>query len=1388
MPANYDDPLTVYDGLNPLPRLVGLLAAAFNLPHSPGFVADRLSTLSAWSKSGMRFSASEVAAAFECLEGIGVAIDDDRRFYLTPSALRELSRRTQAPLPAELGSFLQMRDGRDRPLQECLLLSLEPEMRPLMERLRRRGHRSGFTTYHYNDRFKRHDYERFAIWLRLAFHVRRDFAQVESVYNDLCNAWTREYSYSSDYRLSPLEVLLKPLSLGDLELLPDPFLGGFIARWLLDYCQNLKDPSTLLGWTAWLREHGKAADFMETINSREAQIRLLRGEFELAAAIYPGPLVEGAVAFIRHDVEKALAIFEAACQGLARDDRQKQAIPDGIFGVFYALSAYLSTDAKVRGRLGRRCVYAKKVAGGLAEFYDHLLQTLRCEAGKASGKEVSPSCFVNKPRSCFYGSASSLFFMTVVSVWKRGMVHPDVNEQGPRWRAHGYQWLADEAAAMAAGEYGHSALCSLLLPPPLWQEQLATLMAAVAPSAVAGVGAAADVRLAWIVRKRSFEKLPFLIPMEQRRLKSGAYSVGHVISLRNFLPEITYKGPLTEADRRILDQAQRSDECQYYYHEGLSSDIWPAVVGHPLVFLEADGMHLEVVAGTLQLAVVRDGAGYQVKATLAEMRDDEVMLEFQGRRLVVTSFTAAQQKILDCLEKPIAVPAEGVELLKSAIGNVAIHATVHSDLAVEPRDVAVVPADPQVHFRVVPTADGFAVDAVVHPFGLDGPAFVPGEGMEVLFTTRAEGAVTTRRHLMDERNHLGGILGACPLLAGTQTAPAHYLWPDPETALQALAELKELPAISILWPEGETLKLRGTASHKSMGVKVKPASVWFEASGSLQVDEGLTLSLQELLRLNATRSGQFVKLSDGSYLELTRQLQKTLDLLSAFTDDKFESVRIHKLAAATLASELGIAKSKEWTLNRKTLETAFALVPAVPKTFQAELRNYQQDGFVWLSRLAAWGVGACLADDMGLGKTIQALALILDRADRGPALVVAPTSVCSNWLHEIRRFAPTLNPILLREADRESVFEALRPGDLLIVSYGLLINDIEDLEKIDFGTIVLDEAKSIKNAQSKRFKAACRLNGQFRMVATGTPVENHIEELWSLFQFINPGFLGGLEQFRSRFILAENSPAATAARQRLRRLASPFILRRRKSEILDELPPKTEITLSIELAPETAAFYEALRRTAVQDLAGQTELKPIAILAHLTRLRRACCHPSLVDANANLPSAKLEALLELVEELMDNGHQALVFSQFVGHLAFVRQALDERKIAYRYLDGQTPPKVRDQEVAAFQKGKASLFLISLKAGGTGLNLTAADYVIHLDPWWNPAVEDQASDRAHRIGQARPVTIYRLVTKDTIEEKILALHSTKRDLAESILQDTDQSFRLDAKQLMALLQP
>lgn len=379
-----------------------------------------------------------------------------------------------------------------------------------------------------------------------------------------------------------------------------------------------------------------------------------------------------------------------------------------------------------------------------------------------------------------------------------------------------------------------------------------------------------------------------------------------------------------------------------------------------------------------------------------------------------------------------------------------------------------------------------------------------------------------------------------------------------------------------------------------------------------------------------------------------------------------------------------------------------------------------------------------------------------------------------------------------KEVDRTKLIQKAKARDVLVTNYTILQIEADAFAEKKFSSIILDEAQAIKNYETGRSRAAFRLQGDFRLATTGTPVENRAEDLWSIFNFLNPGYLGSRKSFEARFSNPMAHTENSFYRYDLRQLVRPFILRRLKSAVLEELPPRTDIQLEVALSDDEAALYEAIRQNALETLSAPSDntnsgMHHLQILAELTKLRRLCCHPKLVWPSTNISCSKLDLFSDTIEELLSGNHKVLVFSQFVDYLKIIAEKLDQMKISYQYLDGSMTQKKRQNAIDAFQNGESDLFLISLKAGGSGLNLTAADFVIHMDPWWNSAVENQASDRAHRIGQKRPVTVYRMITKGTIEEKIANLHLKKESLARDILDGTDVPAKLSLEDLMNLFQ-
>jgi superfamily II DNA or RNA helicase len=561
-------------------------------------------------------------------------------------------------------------------------------------------------------------------------------------------------------------------------------------------------------------------------------------------------------------------------------------------------------------------------------------------------------------------------------------------------------------------------------------------------------------------------------------------------------------------------------------------------------------------------------------------------------------------------------------------------------------------------------------------------------------------------------------------------------------------------------------------------VHIRSGIDWFELHGTVKFGETVA-HLPELLAA-ARRGAQLVRLGDGTFGLLPHEWLKKYGSIADFGTSHEDHVRFTRSQAgfldALLASQPEAQCDAVFTQLREELRD-FSGVHAVepPAGFTGELRPYQKDGLGWFAFLRKFGFGGCLADDMGLGKTVQVLALLEERRElrerAGPTLVVMPKSLIFNWKQEAARFAPRLRLLDHTGPLRQKGTGHFGDWDVVLTTYGTLRRDAVDFKDVRFDYVILDEAQAIKNGASESAKAARLLQGDHRLALSGTPVENHLGELWSLFGFLNPGMLGNGSVFKA--IQSSARSPEEASRKLLANALRPFMLRRTKEQVARDLPPKLEQTLYCELEGKQRKLYDELRDHYRQsilkriDSDGMGKAK-IHILEALMRLRQAAIHPGLLDKRRTQePAAKLDMLLPRLLEVIDEGHKVLVFSQFTGMLAILREHLDGLGLSYEYLDGKT--RDREARVEHFQTdADCKLFLISLKAGGVGLNLTAAQYVFLLDPWWNPAVEAQAVDRAHRIGQTRHVFAYRLIARDTVEEKVLELQSTKRDLADAIV--------------------
>ena len=637
------------------------------------------------------------------------------------------------------------------------------------------------------------------------------------------------------------------------------------------------------------------------------------------------------------------------------------------------------------------------------------------------------------------------------------------------------------------------------------------------------------------------------------------------------------------------------------------------------------------------------------------------------------------------------------------------------------------------------------------------------------------------------------------LQPGVDSNPDVYGTANEEEIYQLLEE-----GIPALMAEGEVYltdafrNLQAAPPRITVGVSVHGSVLDLEVdTGEFPVGElkELLKSLHQKKRYHRLRDGRLLRLDNS--LEGLDELNDTLELSDAKLKNGHAELPLYRAPSLdwALSGQNSLRFNRDDAFRR--ISRSFHAVKdseyTPPGSLYSILRKYQRDGYRWLRTLDGYGMGGILADDMGLGKTVQVLSYLLAMKEGGqalPSLIVCPASLVLNWQEECKKFTPQLTCIAVDgdAARRAELAKQWVDADLVVTSYDLLRRDEELYKEQQFYACILDEAQVIKNHTTQKYKAVCGVNSKVRFALTGTPVENRLGELWSIFSFLMPGYLPPYRTFCARFekpIVQENDKDAL---RRLNQLTGPFILRRMKSEVLKELPPKTENVHRIELDTDQRKLYLAAVVDAREKLRAAKPEDKMAVFAVLMRLREICCDPRLVADNWEGGSAKLEACMELVTAAVEGGHRILLFSQFTSMLELLAKRLDEAGMSHFTLQGSTPKPVRAELVRRFNSGEADVFLISLRAGGTGLNLTAADIVIHYDPWWNVAAQNQATDRAYRIGQQNPVQVYKLIAQDTIEEKIVELQQAKQDLAETVTGSADGAIlSMKPEELLHLLE-
>ena len=924
-------------------------------------------------------------------------------------------------------------------------------------------------------------------------------------------------------------------------------------------------------------------------------------------------------------------------------------------------------------------------------------------------------------------------------------------------------------------------------------------------------------RLVYVIQQGWGDK-PYICPQKQKACKDGSWSKPYNVSAQTYFT--TGYDFMDEVDRPLYDHLRKTvNHTKYYYHPnwGILSDYLPYLVDTDKVLLkrdENDYAPVSVREERAYLSIEHKGKSLVFGSNVQFGKNDfaipsPCIVEENETSYVVIELTPYERKVFETLLRLGTMPEEAESKLKQFISTISNDVEIHSDMIEGGSTLEKVQGDLTLVFRVAPRHGEFSVECCVQPLANGRLRFYPGEGKAIIFDEREGTRYQVERNLTEETRRLDTFNEFAAAQLGCWFAN------EPQTVdiedVLALMELvaKDAHRYAIEWLDGAKIDIKQPVNVESYSMGLRTKENWFEVEGDLQIDEQTILSAAELLKMMQGKmiGKRFVRLGESEFLALSEKLAKQLKRVQQLAHINKNKVIIPRYEVGLLGEILSrpdsiLREDQGVSELLQKIDEAAHMPIELPKNLQATLRDYQEEGYRWMMRLAAWGTGACLADDMGLGKTVQTIAVLLTRANQGPSLVVAPASVVFNWQNEIERFAPTLKAHILNESgNRKKLIQSLRAHEVLLTTYGLLVREEKALTDKTWNVVCLDEAHTIKNRQTKMSQAAMCLHADFRIALTGTPLQNYLSELWNLFQFINPSLLGSYETFNHDFITPIEAEHDKRRQQTLRQILQPFLLRRTKAEVIDELPEKTEIIRRVELSDEERVAYEAMRIEAQQQVE-QASKVDMNVLASITRLRQAACSLELVQNGSSMSAnggSKLDDCVELLTQITTGGNRVLVFSQFTSFLTMAQNSLNshsvndlashseavshptgEAGITSFYLDGSTPLAKRKQMVERFQNGEAQVFFISLKAGGLGLNLTGANYVIHLDPWWNPAIEQQATDRAYRIGQKRNVTVYHLIAADTIEEKILRLHKTKRDLADALLQDqnTAQSITLD----------
>lgn len=1186
------------------------------------------------------------------------------------------------------------------------------------------------------------------------------------------------------------------------------------------------------GVLSWLRDEARAAPkeqrhwFASVLSEPLVVQGYLAEAVELAKTaegeiLFP---IQGLIDVLCAQFEKSEYFFSEYLEHQHKPINLKKIGMSGLSGVAYVISLIVNSTPKNLERASSHIAQVIKGGTPLMNIYAHLGEV--AHASSSLNKNTTQSrvpTSIKDPLGVLFSHLTQWWIDADPESWDKARLQ----EYAQYAETFGYRWLASEFWALLSVEdnlmaqkrsdlihyeLGTQTLLHGMKPQTIWERTLSSLERLGTEPLAHKDSSPKKYRLAWFLEWNELSQR-FGILAKEFKKQGGATSVEAKIVAWNklILPAFESQHELLEADHNVIQLVKNISLISKNIERRLEDEaLLACLVGHPHVYIK-DTHEYPVLLKRRPIWLTLKKESHQLLLTSEPIIPNNQHFVVQREstdRLAIYEVEPAQKPIMELLQGQEHVfPLESESRLLQAITALNTRMPLYSELDETYQLTPVQNTD--IYALLTPVPSGLEMELMIYPEGEHREGFRPGVGPSWIISTDEHQDDKPRlllRSLSLERKKSDLIWKKFSNWLKTDPISHTHTTPTLASACELLWALKETNDVSLhlRWPRGETLKIGAEVSRKQLQIQLDGEGDWLKIQGELTVDAQTVIELSELVRLASQSKNRFIPLNERHFVALSQDLWSKIREMGMISEPSQDGLRLHPLMVTELSQIMDTTDSDLVNDDADGSQVGYYLKvqeqiqnwkPSVPPDLKAVLRDYQIHGFEWLIRLAEIQAGACLADDMGLGKTIQTLAVLLYRSEMGPALVVAPTSVCGNWLSEALRFAPSLQCQWLTQGSDWPLLEKSKLGQVWIISYNLFQQMPDDLlNDIHWGTVVLDEAQNIKNPLTKRSQTAMKLKAQFRLVTTGTPIENHLGELWNLFRFINPGLLGSHKSFNERFAFPIQREGDLEILNHLKQIISPFILRRTKTQVLVELPERTEMTIVLSMNEEERALYEAVRQEALNtviEFQGQSEPSEIGrnrvrILAGLMKMRRACCHGRLLLPESSWESSKLVALMDIIQDLVASGHRALIFSQFVDYLQIIKKLMEHHEIGFQYLDGSTPAGERTKRVKAFQEGKDEVFLISLKAGGVGLNLTGADYVIHMDPWWNPAVEDQASDRAHRFGQTKPVTIYRLICKNTIEEKMLVLHEKKRGLAESLLNGAEQSTPLNLDELKELL--